>query len=67
MDTDGQEQPDPRHPQQPAGLMEEFCVTVDLVRVGENLEVADQMADDKPEQNHAGDGHENFPADGGAE
>jgi hypothetical protein len=38
-----------------------------VIRILENLEVADQVPDDKPDQDHTGDRHEDFPSDGGGE
>ena len=61
------DQSDAGDPKGRSELVQELSVAVEVVRVLENLEVAEQMTDDEADQNHAGDGHDDFPADGGAE
>ncbi len=39
-------------------------VAVDPLRPEENLEVAEEMADDEQNQDHAGHRHDHFPANG---
>ena len=40
-------------------------VVIDFFRWQENLQIAEQMADDETEQDDAGDGHDGFLADSG--
>ena len=48
-------------------LVQERGVTIEVVGLGENLEVAHEVADDETGQDDAGDRHEDFPANRGTE
>jgi len=47
--------------------VEEVGVTVEVIRVLENLEVADEVTEHKADQDHAGERHDDFPANRRAE
>src|SRR5262249_2227784 len=63
MQDHGREEGDSDEPEQGTEIAEVLRVTVDPIRSDKDLEVAEQMADDKNEQNHAGHGHDHFSAD----
>jgi hypothetical protein len=65
MDDGGGDQREARNPEEWTEIMKEPGVPVDLVRMGENLEVSHQVADHKPDKDQPGNGHQEFAADRG--
>ena len=65
VDRGGREQEKARAPEQRPETVQEGAVAVDVVRVLEDLQVSDQMADDETDEDHACDRHEELPPNGG--
>src|SRR5262245_12932721 len=64
---EGRQQDDANYPQQWAKILEPLCVGVQLLRPGEDLEVADHVSDHEHRQHAAGQRYENLVADAGSE
>jgi hypothetical protein len=60
------QQPDAHNPQHRPELVQKMGITIDVVGMQENLQVADQMAGDETNENEAGRGHQELSSDGGA-
>ena len=65
VQDDGNEQCDARAPQEGRERSQHRRVMIDFFGWQEDLQIAEQMADDESEQDEAGDGHYRFLADGG--
>src|SRR5208337_3892047 len=61
----GKEQGDPRAPQKGGKRFQRRGVVIDFFGRQEDLQIAEQVADDETEQDEASDGHDRFLADGG--
>jgi hypothetical protein len=64
VEDNDEEQKAADDPKELSKLPEMLSVTVDSLRPEENLEVAQEMADDEQNQNHASHRHNDLPADG---
>jgi hypothetical protein len=64
VDGHARQQPKAHNPQQRPELAQKIRVAVDVIRMLENLQVADQMPHDEKHENKARRGHQKFPADG---
>ena len=64
VEDDDEEQNAADDPEERPKLPEVLGVAVDPLRPEENLEVAEEMADDEQNQDHPGHRHDYFPADG---
>jgi len=62
---DGKEQDNASGPEQRPEIAERLGIVIDFFRREIDLQVAEEMADDKAEENEAGDGHDGLFADGG--
>src|SRR5271165_1213862 len=65
VQADGEEQRDASAPQEGGDGPEKRGVIINFLGWKVDLEVADQVADHKAEEDEAGDGHDGFLADGG--
>src|SRR6267143_4208936 len=64
MERDRDEQNNPNDPEKNSEIAQMLGVIVDPTRAQENLEIAQQMTDDKQHQDHARDRNDHFFADG---
>src|SRR5262245_25528389 len=64
VDQDDEEEKGTNDPKKRSKVAQMFRVTVDPVRPEEDLQVAQEMADDKQDQDHAGRGHDHLSSDG---
>jgi len=60
VNNDRGEQEQTDYPKQRAEIAQMFLVTVDPIRSYKNLQIAEQMSDDKKDQNDAGDRDDHF-------
>ena len=63
VQDDRNEQEEADRPKDRTEVLQMFRVAVDPVRPEENLQVAEQVTDDEPEQNQPGKRDDNFPPD----
>ena len=66
VEDDDHEQERPDDPEERAELAQLLGVAVDPLRSEENLQIAEEMADDEQNQDQPGHRHDHFPANGGA-
>jgi hypothetical protein len=66
MNDDGSEQEQPDCPKQRAEIAQMLRVTVDPVWSDENLQITEQMSDDKKDENDATDRDDHFLPNRGA-
>src|SRR5258706_10775763 len=67
MKENGHEKKDSRPPQNSRRMFEKLGVVVQFLRALENLQVSEQMSDDKSEKNEPRQGHNHFFPNGGLE
>ena len=64
VDEDDREEESANDPEERSEIAQMLRVAVDPIRAEENLEVAEKVADDEKNQDHARHRHNHFPANG---